>query len=85
MIRESGSDSTGRPIGYTHLAVCDHPECGEEIDRGLSYACGDMHGETEYGCELYFCEEHMIHTDVGEARCVPLCEKCVQEVEANDE
>lgn len=43
-----GRDRRGRPIGYMFPATCDHPDCLEEIDRGLSFACGDMHGEDEY-------------------------------------
>lgn len=39
-----GRDSKGRPIGYLHAATCDHPGCDAKIDRGLSYACGQMHG-----------------------------------------
>lgn len=53
-----GEDSRGRPIGYAHPATCDHPGCGAKIDRGLSYACGGMHGDDEISCERYFCEEH---------------------------
>ena len=53
-----GTDSQGRPIGYVFEATCDHPGCDAKIDRGLSYACGDMHGETEVSCEKYFCDKH---------------------------
>ena len=38
--------------------MCDHPGCKVEIDRGLSYVCGNMHGEDEVSCEEYFCEDH---------------------------
>lgn len=54
-----GEDREGRPIGYYADAKCDHPRCEKTIDRGLAYACGDMHGESEYSCEKYFCEDHM--------------------------
>jgi len=54
-----GTDVNGRPIGYTHEAVCDHHQCETIIDRGLAYVCGGMHGEDEYSCEKYFCEKHM--------------------------
>lgn len=66
-----GEDSTGRPIGHAHEAVCDEPGCDERIDRGLSYACGGMHGnETAEGgescCGGYFCGEHLgKHTPRG--------------------
>lgn len=63
-----GTDSKGRPIGYCHAARCDHPGCWAKIDRGLSYACGGMHGAGEHvgddlfndwTCEGYFCESHL--------------------------
>lgn len=71
-----GEDSQGRAIGYAHQAKCDHPDCNNDIDRGLSYACGDMHGATEIGCEKYFCEDHRSNTveDHGDFVCV--CDEC---------
>lgn len=53
-----GEDSKGRPIGYAIEATCDHPSCDEQIWRGVDSACGGMHGETEYSCERYYCDEH---------------------------
>ena len=43
--------------GYGVPTTCEHPKCKEEIDRGISFACG---GEpfSEYGCDRYFCSEH---------------------------
>ncbi len=41
-----GEDSQGRPIGYAHEGICDHPGCEARIDRGLEFACGGMHGDT---------------------------------------
>lgn len=58
-----GDDSKGRPIGYAIEAICDEPGCKIEIDRGLFYACGGMHGEDEHSCEGYFCEDHRTYTD----------------------
>jgi hypothetical protein len=55
-----------RDIGYGVPAVCDYPDCGEAIDRGLSYVCGDGEEGGEAGCGLYFCGLH-----VGR-----LCERC---------
>lgn len=64
---DCGTDDLGRPIGYAFEAECDHPECQEEIDRGLAYCCGGMHGnepmfnaEGEFinACGRYFCEKH---------------------------
>ena len=73
---DCGKDSEGRSIGYVHEATCDHPGCDVEIDRGLSYACGDMHGETP-GCEKYFCGKHLNYVDLkDEARFIQLCEEC---------
>lgn len=57
-----GEDSKGRPIGYAFAATCDHPGCLVKIHRGLSYACGGMHGEGEFSCEGYFCEAHLYMT-----------------------
>jgi len=43
--------------GYGVPSYCEHPKCDEEIDRGVSYACG---GEpfSELGCDRYFCGKH---------------------------
>ncbi len=66
--------------GYGVPAVCEHPKCNEEIDRGISYACG---GEpfSEYGCDRYFCGEHRVYHcfNVGRGReCVEVCERCAK-------
>lgn len=54
-----GYDTTWkRDIGYAVPAICDHPGCNAEIDRGLSYVCGNA----PYGgdcCGLYFCGTHL--------------------------
>lgn len=48
-----------RDIGYGVPAFCDHPGCGAEIDRGLSFVCRDEQPYGgEDGCGLYFCEKH---------------------------
>lgn len=47
-----------RDIGYGVPAYCDHPDCNEEIDRGLSYVCGNEPYGGERGCGLYFCGTH---------------------------
>ena len=73
-----GTDSKGRPIGYLHPATCDHPGCEAKIDRGLSYACGGMHGETEYGCEGYFCGQHLSSTETVEGICIAVCDACLR-------
>lgn len=56
-----------RDIGYGVPAFCDHPDCNEEIDRGLAFVCGLQPYGGDNGCGLFFCEEH--HLD-------GLCERC---------
>lgn len=75
--------------GYGVPAYCNHPDCNEEIDRGMPYACG---GEpfSELGCDKYFCTKHLHYTgfkrDGTDERCdheedcecefVEVCERC---------
>lgn len=50
-----------RPAGYMVNATCDRRGCGEEIDRGLAYLCGETpHDEWDDapGCGRYYCEDH---------------------------
>lgn len=79
-----GTDSEGRPIGYAHEGKCDYG-CGNAIDRGLSYACGEMHGQLEYGCEGYFCPEHLFMACVAPGEYRWLCQNCYDEMEAMSE
>lgn len=59
-----GTDSKGREIGYHHMASCDQDGFEAEIDRGLSHACGGMHGDCGgQACEGYFCGEHLFYVD----------------------
>lgn len=85
-----GEDSEGRPIGYVHEATCDHPGCDKEIDRGLSYACGGMHGKYAADgnmevCEKYFCGDHMTTVAVpdgsGKSTAIQVCQGCAEEIE----
>lgn len=65
-----GTDDLGREIGYGVAATCDFPGCTAEIDRGLGYVCGPMHGCCEWGCGRYFCDSHidqLTHKCDGEA------------------
>ena len=63
-----GWDSTrGRDIGYGVPAICEHPDCNEEINRGMGYACGG--GFPEDGCGLYFCGKHLYSCQ---------CERCLE-------
>lgn len=80
-----GEDSKGRLIGYAHEATCDHPGCNAKIDRGLSYACGGMHGQNEVDCEGYFCSAHrrtFVDTDEDS---FTVCDGCKAELLAGGE
>ncbi len=58
-----------RDIGYGVPAICDHPDCGYAINRGLGYVCGGEPFGGENGCGLYFCGAHLL-------ACNSLCERC---------
>lgn len=49
-----------RDVGYGVPATCDHPGCGEIIDRGLGYVCGGQPYGGEHGCGLFFCSAHLV-------------------------
>jgi len=66
-----------RDIGYGVPSICDHPDCNEEIDRGLGYVCGGEPYGGEYGCGLFFCGSHLFG-----AKC--LCEKCIEQEDEID-
>ena len=51
-------EHNGRDIGYGVPATCDHPGCGEPIDRGLAYVCGGEPYGGDHGCGLFFCADH---------------------------
>jgi hypothetical protein len=74
-----GTDSRGRNIGYGTRAKCDYPGCKARIDRGLSYACGDMHGKLEWACEGYFCEKHLSKSLLIDDETKQVCENCYRE------
>lgn len=68
-----GYDSNwDRDIGYGVPAICDQPECGAEIDRGLAYVCGGEPYGGSVGCGLYFCDRHQY---LGLETFV--CERCI--------
>lgn len=77
---DCGEDDEGRPIGYGVDAVCDYPGCDAQIDRGLAYACGSMHGGGQFGCGRYFCGRHL-YAGSPEA----LCGDCVDRLETRQE
>jgi hypothetical protein len=69
-----GFDERGqRDVGYGVPAICDHPECSEGIDRGLSYVCGGELYGGEHGCGLYFCSQHLFYSRIGMPQ---RCERC---------
>lgn len=65
-----------RDIGYGVPAICDRPDCGEAIDRGLSFVCGSDPYGGELGCGLYFCEKHLTGTRTSGDRWVHVCGRC---------
>lgn len=72
-------NSWGRDVGYGVPSICDHPDCNKEIDRGLSYVCGSEPYGGEYGCGLFFCEEHLYYRKPhGSDRLVQLCPRCMR-------
>jgi len=68
-------DRYDRDVGYGVPAICDHPDCNKEIDRGLSYICGgDLYGG-DTGCGLFFCENHL-YIPVGDGS--NICSRCTE-------
>ncbi|MEO1035247.1 MAG: hypothetical protein AAFX44_06765 [Pseudomonadota bacterium] len=68
-----------RDIGYGVPAYCDHPECNEEIDRGLSFVCGGEPYGGEHGCGLYFCEKHRANWIEDGDHIYPVCDRCASQ------
>lgn len=68
----------GRDIGYGVPATCDHPGCGEEIHRGLSYVCGSEPYGGDHGCGLFFCAKHRSFEE-REDDLPQLCARCAAE------
>lgn len=74
-----GWDSTwNRDIGYGVPAVCDHPDCSEQIDRGLSHVCGEEAYGGDSGCGLFFCSKHLAYSEELECQS---CERCARTLE----
>jgi hypothetical protein len=63
-----------RDIGYGVPALCDHPGCTEQIDRGLYYVCGGEPKGGDDGCGLYFCSQHLFLMRGFPQRCERCCE-----------
>lgn len=75
--------SRQRHIGYGVPATCDHPGCGEAIDRGLAYACGGGVASTQENCGLFFCDSHLSYgLDAYTDR--PQCERCADGLDSFD-
>lgn len=74
-----GSDGD-RDIGYGVPAICDNPNCSEEIHRGLSYVCGSDPYGGEHGCGLFFCGKHLYfrRDEDEEARAIQVCDRCYE-------
>lgn len=78
-----GTDSKGRPIGYSHDAVCDHDGCNSVINRGLAYACGGMHGQNGVDCEGYYCHKHLRTFVEHHGHDYTVCDKCLADMQAD--
>ena len=65
-----------RDIGYGVPALCDHPGCDEEIDRGLAFVCGGEPYGGGTGCGLHFCASHLF---LKQSLPGQHCELCVSE------
>lgn len=66
-------EKTKRDVGYGVPGSCDHPDCDQEINRGLSYVCGGNPFGGDRGCGLYFCLDHL-SLDL-------LCDRCENNLE----
>ena len=69
-----------RDIGYGVPAVCDHPDCNAEINRGLPHVCGSNPYGGEHGCGLYFCRRHLTYHEI-DGDMIQLCERCAAGLE----
>lgn len=74
-----------RDIGYGVPAICDHPGCDEEINRGLSYVCcGQQPYGGEDGCGLYFCNAHKNYGPSEDIISPAKCDRCLESREPFD-
>jgi hypothetical protein len=78
----------GRDQGYGVPCKCDHPDCDEEIHRGIAFACG---GNPMENCGLFFCNKHRSHDVDPEAEYTEsnshefgVCERCAADQPAFD-
>lgn len=68
-------ENRGRWQGYGVPAVCDHPDCDTQIDRGLAYLCGDA-PRPEKGCGLFFCGDHLYIARTVMDDDPQMCQRC---------
>lgn len=71
----------GREAGYTVEAICDADGCKTEIDRGLSYLCGEnpdgWRDPDEPGCGRYYCPWHLgVHDCPNQGCGIYPCSEC---------
>lgn len=74
-------ESRGRAVGYAVRAICDEPGCKTQIDRGLAFVCGQMHGGSETACGGYFCSDHLFMV-LGTGQ---RCRSCADKIEDLEE
>lgn len=65
-----------KECGYFVEAVCEADGCAIEIDRGLSYACGEHPGDGADYCNGYFCFQHLYFAPEGMGEGVR-CGNCI--------
>ena len=67
------NDTNKRWQGYGVPAICEHPDCNEEVDRGLGCMCGNG-PDDERGCGRFFCGKHLYVSEDD----VQVCEQCLE-------
>lgn len=66
-----------RDIGFDVPGTCDHPDCKNDINRGMDYVCGGEPYGGESGCGLFFCDDHReVKTVAADEEAIPLCSQC---------
>lgn len=51
------NENQNRDVGYSVTAICDHPGCTAEIDRGLGYVCCEDINHRAC-CGAFLCADH---------------------------
>lgn len=52
------SENQNRDVGYAVPAICDHPGCTAEIDRGIAYMCCEISPDHHATCGGFYCAYH---------------------------